>query len=126
MEMLLELVLWLVVEVFGAILLELGLEAFKAASGRRSRHPALAAFGYLLFGAAAGAASVWLVPQHIFPRGRRPDLSVLVAPLVGGIVMHGWGEFRRARGHDTSNLATFYGGAALLLGYSLVRLLLAR
>jgi hypothetical protein len=40
--------------------------------------------------------------------------------------MHAWGEYRRAGGHGTTNLATFLGGAALLFGYSLVRFLWAR
>lgn len=123
MEFLVEIVAYLLIEVFGEILLELGLEAFKAATGRKNRHPALAAIGYFAFGAAAGALSLWLIPDHVFPRSARTGLSLLLAPLAGGAVMHAWGRFRRGRGHATSNLATFLGGASLLFGYALVRLL---
>ena len=126
MEILVELVVQLVLEVFGEILLEFGLEAFKGAFGRQNRSPRVATLGYLCLGAAIGVLSLWLLPERMLRPGPIPGLSVVIVPLIGGVVMHLWGSFRRSRGHSTTNLATFYGGAALLLSYCLVRVLWAR
>ena len=126
MQFLFEILIQLVAEIFGEILLELGMAAFKDAFGRENRSPVLAAFGYLVLGAVAGGVSLWLYPERFLRPAIVPGLSVLVAPLAGGAVMHAWGEFRGARGHATTNLATFWGGAALLFSYSLARVLWAR
>ena len=125
MEILLGLLLQLVFEVFGEILLELGLGAFKAVFERENRDPVVASLGYFLLGGALGGLSLWLFPGRFLRPGPIPGLSLVIAPLAGGTTMHLWGKYRRVRGHSTTNLATFHCGAALLFSYSLVRLLWA-
>lgn len=130
----LELLLQLFLEVFGELLLELGLSAFKGAAGRRNHHPLVACCGYLVLGALLGALSLWYWPARLLAPLRLPGLgvvmppglSVLVAPLVGGSVLHVWGRWRRSQGHATTNLATFWGAASLLFAYALVRVLWSR
>jgi hypothetical protein len=122
---LLEPILMFVLELFGEILLEglfeLGLEGVKQARGRENRHPLVASLGYLLLGAAIGVLWVWLVPGRIL-RGRAlQGASLVLGPLFAGVVMEAWGRSRRAAGHATTNLATWYGGAAFALGIAVVR-----
>lgn len=111
----------LVLEVFGEALLEVGLSGLKEALGRTNRNPSLAAVGYLILGALVGGLSVWLWPQRLFRNAPVPGLSLLLSPLAGGAAMEAWGRYRRAGGHETTNLATFLGGAAFALAYALVR-----
>ena len=126
MEVLFELLGYLLLDVFGELLLELGIGAFQNAFGRPNRNPVVAAFGYLTLGAAIGGVSLWLHAERLLPRGSTPGFSLVIAPLIGGAAMHVWGRYRRSHGHTTTNLATFQGGAALLFGCALVRVLWAR
>jgi hypothetical protein len=126
MEILFELLGYLLLDVLGEVLLELGIGAFQNTFHRENRSPAVATVGYLIVGAAIGGLSLWVHPARFLQRGTTPGFSLVVAPLVGGAAMHAWGHFRRRGGHPTTNLATFHGGAALLFGCALVRLLWAR
>lgn len=115
--LLLELVVDLVVE----ILLEVGLTVVKETLGRSNRRPFTAAVGYFVLGAVVGALSTAVWPGRVTRRGLLPGFSLLAAPLALGGVMEAWGRWRRDRGHGTTNLATFYGGAAFAFGVALVR-----
>ncbi len=129
MEILAEIVLALLqlfLEIFAEALLELGLSGLKEALGRANRNPLLAALGYLVVGGMVGGISIWLWPERLLRGGPVPGLSLLVSPLAGGAAMEAWGRFRRGRGHETTNLATFLGGAAFALGYAVVRLMWVR
>jgi hypothetical protein len=122
---LLEFLLQLLLEVFGEVLLELGIGVFKSVFERQNREPVIAAVGYLLLGAVLGALSLWILPERLLRPAQIPGLSLVIAPLAGGVAMHLWGKYRRSHGHSTTNLATFHCGAALLFSYALVRFLWA-
>lgn len=107
------------------VLWELGSSSYKATHGRPNHHPLIAAIGYFLVGAALGAASLLIWADRFFEPGAIPGLSLLLSPLGAGVAMHAWGAYRRTRGHVTTNLATFLGGAAFALGTALVRFLWA-
>jgi hypothetical protein len=47
--------------------------------------------------------------------------SLVVAPLIIGLVMQFYGTQRAARGHSRSYFATFWGGALFALGMAAVR-----
>ena len=51
----------------------------------------------------------------------RVRLSLLLAPLVTGVIMDRYGEWRYQRGGDPSFLGTFFGGALFALGLAAVR-----
>jgi hypothetical protein len=51
-------------------------------------------------------------------------LSLVLAPLATGLVMHLYGRWRRGRGHDTTYLATFWGGSLLAFAMALTRFLM--
>jgi hypothetical protein len=126
MELLLELFLELFGEAIVQILMEAGLATAQEAAGRENRSPALATIGYLMFGAVLGGLSMLLLPTRLFGVSPATGISLVVSPLVMGIVMQLWGGLRRAQGHRTTNLATFHGGAAFALGVALVRFFWAR
>jgi len=81
----------------------------------------LAALGYLLLGAVLGAFLAWALPRRFLPFTGIPGLSLLLSPLGAGLLMEWWGRRRRAGGHSTTNLATWYGGAAFAFGAALAR-----
>ena len=108
-------------EIFGEILLELGIGAFKAAFERPGRSPIFATVGYLLLGLLLGGLSCLLMPYRVTREMAVPGLSLVVSPLLAGLVMHSWGQYRRRRGRVTTGLATFYGGGAFALGVALAR-----
>ena len=107
------------------VLWELGSSSYKATYGRPNHHPIIAAIGYFLVGAAVGAVSLLAWSERFFEPGPIPGLSLLLSPICAGVAMHVWGAYRRTRGHVTTNLATFLGGAAFAPGTALVRFLWA-
>jgi hypothetical protein len=119
----------LIVEIVGQglleILWELASSTYKSTYGRPNHHPAIAAVGYFAVGAALGGLSLLVWPERLFPPGPIPGLSLVLSPSVAGAAMHALGAYRRTRGHVTTNLATFPGGAAFALGTALVRFLWA-
>jgi hypothetical protein len=88
--------------------------------------PLLATLGFILLGSVAGLASAAMIPERLTPVVLMPGLSLLLAPLGTGTFMHLYGRWRQERGHDISNLATFWGGATMALGMALIRYILVR
>jgi hypothetical protein len=119
--------LQLIIEFLGQglleVLWELASSTYKVTYGRPNHHPAIAASGYCFVGAALGGLSLLVRPDRVVPTGPIRGLSLVLSPLVAGVAMHAWGTYRRARGHVTTNLATFLGGASFALGTALVRFL---
>lgn len=130
MEALLELLLMIILEVFSEIAFgvvgDFLLSSVRNALGfeEERRHPGLAAFGFVLLGSAAGALSAFLMPDRLTPLMPVPGLSLVIAPAITGIAMHLYGRWRRGRGHDTSYLATFWGGALTAFTIAATRFLI--
>ena len=122
---LLELVVQALLEGVLGVLWDLASSTYKATYGRENHDPIVAAIGYSLLGALLGGASLFIWPDRIFEAGPIPGVSLLVSPLGAGLAMHAWGSYRRNRGHVTTNLATFLGGAAFAIGTALVRFIWA-
>lgn len=109
-------------QVIGEILIEFGLGSVGESSRERSRaHPVLAGVGVLLLGAVAGAITRFIWPARIFQPGPVRGLSLLVSPLITGVVMERYGEWREGKGAPRSYIATFWGGALFAFGMALVR-----
>lgn len=88
--------------------------------------PMMAALGFILLGSVAGVVSAAMMPERMTPVVLMPGLSLILAPLGTGAAMHVYGRWRQGRGHDTSYLATFWGGALMAFTTALVRYLLVR
>jgi len=85
--------LWeIVLQGAGDLLVELGYASLRESTRERSRaHPVLAGFGVLLFGALAGAITRIVWPGRILDPGSFRGASLILSPLVNGIVMNRWG-----------------------------------
>lgn len=120
-----EFLLELLIEVVGGSLFELLAWAIfeglpQLASGRRGRL-LLSTTAQLIVGMAAGVVSVVVFTTRLTPRSPMPGISLLLAPLGIGVVMHALGELwpddRRPA------LFTFKGGAIFAFGMAVVRFL---
>ena len=128
-----DVILELVLEVVGELLVQGGVELLIDGAGRsvrkrrgppQPRPVAVRVLGVLLLGAGLGALFTLVVPARILPVSAVPGLSLVLSPLACGALMHFYGRWRRARGGDTTIVATFLGGAAFAFGMALVRWLM--
>lgn len=118
--MLLELIL----EVIAETAFALGREGLAQTMRKgHTAHPVLAGFSYALIGALAGGLSLLILPQRLLPVGGLKGASLGLAPLVTGLLMKTYGDFRRQRGHTTTGIATFWGGAIFAFAMAVVRFL---
>ena len=83
----------------------------------------LAGLGVLISGAAAGVLTSFLLPMRIVRPGPIPGLSLLFSPLISGLVMERYGQWRETRREERSFIATFWGGALFAFSMALVRFL---
>ena len=115
------------------VLLQLGGEAVIEGAWRllgepfrqRGRaHPVVAGIGLVLIGGAMGWI-LWLaVPARLVTSGGIPGASLVLSPMLAGLVMHYYGRWRESRGAAVSYTATFWGGALFAFGMASARFLL--
>ena len=84
--------------------------------------PFAALLGFILLGAFFGGLSGLAIPHRIVRAPPIPGMSVLVAPVVTGALMHAYGRWRRQSGRETSWLTTFSGGVIFAFAFAIVRL----
>jgi hypothetical protein len=120
-------ILWFLVqialEIAGDLILDVGAAVFESLEPS-ARNALAGAFLCLVAGAALGLLSGILLPHRLLPSPRTEGISLVVSPLFSGFAMYAWGSFRRDRGHATSVLASFHGGAAFALGAAIGRFVL--
>jgi len=90
---------------------------------RPPANPFLAALGYALIGSLVGFGSALVIPYRLLPPGGVRGASLLLSPLVTGLLMRAYGAFRRRRDLPATNLATFWGGATFAFFMALARFL---
>lgn len=109
-------------QVVGEILLEFGVTSARESLQQRTKaHPVLAGLGVFLLGGIAGLITRLIWPSGVFQPGPVSGLSLLMSPLVTGMIMDRYGEWRESRGSSRSFIATFWGGALFAFGMALVR-----
>lgn len=120
-------------ELVGEFFLQLLLEALAEAglhTLRRDDNPAprpwLAALGYALFGALAGAISLWLLPQHLVRDVMLRAVNVIVTPVGAGLAMCVLGTWRMQRGDTLLRIDRFAYGYLFALALALVRFFFAQ
>jgi hypothetical protein len=112
------------VEIVGQVLIEFGYASLGEPFRRRTRaHPVFAAAGIVLLGGLAGAILSFLWPIRLFGPAPLRGASLFVSPLLAGVVMDRFGQWRERRGKPRSYLATFWGGALFAFTMALVRFL---
>jgi hypothetical protein len=89
-------------------------------------HPIMAGATLLLVGAGLGAASWWVWPHRLVRSGPFPGISLILSPLVNGLLADAFGTLRENHGHPRTALATLWGGALFAFGMAGVRFWLLR
>jgi hypothetical protein len=124
-ELIFELLFEILFEVLTEIALAQGWESLRHSLLRqRSSNPILAGIGFVIVGAVLGFITTLIFPERIFPEPPLKVISLIVSPIAVGFAMHFFGSWRRRRGHDTSYLATFWGGALFAFALTFVRFIL--
>jgi len=121
LEILLPAIWEILLQIVMELLFELGFESIRESMRRRRRaHPVVALVGAALFGGVAGLVTSLLWPTRIIQTAAVPGASLLLSPLLTGLVMDQYGRWLKGNG---SYLATFSGGALFAFGMALVRFL---
>ena len=122
LDALLELLFEFITEFVFQMLMELGLECV---AGFFRRHTTLGTVLGLIFipllGAIIGLYLSNMIPERILPKPAVPGISLFLSPLVAGLLMKQFGDWRRSRGHESTIIATFWGGALFAFSMALVR-----
>jgi hypothetical protein len=111
----------MVLQIVGEALFELGIRGVREAFKRPPPSPALAAVGYVILGAIAGAISLWLFPNLFIAPAWARWVNLLLTPVAAGAAMAGLGRLRRRKGQDLVRLDTFAYGFLFALAMAAVR-----
>lgn len=113
-----EIVLQIIFEALG----ELGVRSVQERFRRpKPIHPVLAATGYAIFGAIAGAISLWLFPVLFIASEWLRIANLIVTPVAAGSAMGAIGAWRRRRDEELIRLDRFSYGFIFALAMALVR-----
>ncbi len=124
-----ELFFELLFEIFGELLLQLLLELLFEL-GLRSLHqpfkktpnPLHGGIGYALFGAMAGATSLWWFPNLFIGSHAGRIANLIVTPILSGVAMAALGAWRRRRDQRLILLDRFAYAFIFAMAMALVRL----
>jgi hypothetical protein len=123
-------IVWWIVQFLGELLLQAFGELIAELIGRGVKepfrrpepiHPWLAAIGYGIFGAIAGAISLWVLPSLFISAQWLRIVNLIVTPLVAGLMMERLGAWREMKDQETIRLDTFTYGFVFALSMALVR-----
>ena len=92
----------------------------------REINPVLAALGYVMLGMARGGVSVFLFPHPLIHPSRIHGISLLVSPVLTGLVMSRIGAALRRYGKHPTQIESFEYGFAFAFGMALVRYLVVK
>jgi hypothetical protein len=120
-EALIQIVGELFIQIFGEVLVELGMQSLQAPF-RKQASPWLAAPGYAILGALAGLSSLWFLPHHLTPAGGWRIVNLIATPIIAGACMALIGGWRSRRGQTLVRLDKFSYGFLFALAWALVRL----
>ena len=98
-------------------------EIFKTSE---ARSPVFAFFGYILVGLLTGGLSLLFLPHRIIQHSRIPGASLIVSPLITGLMMSATGSFLRKRNKRVTRIESFGYGFAFAFGVALIRFLWAK
>lgn len=90
------------------------------------RDPVLAACGYLLLGLITGGLSLLFLPYRLIRHSRIPGASLILSPLITGLMMALTGKIRRRREKTVTRIESFGYGFAFALGVAAVRFFWAK
>lgn len=103
------------------LLFELGLRSLQQPF-KKTPNPLLAGIGYALFGAIAGALSLWWFPNLFITSHAGRIANLIVTPVLSGLAMAALGAWRRRRDQPTILLDRFAYAFIFAMAMALVRL----
>jgi hypothetical protein len=109
------------IESASAALVDLAVRAFTRVFPTSHPRPEFAVVGYGLLGALAGQVSVFLFPHAMVHPSRFRGVSVLISPVITGLVMAFAGILLRRRGKKITGIESFAYGFSFAFGMALVR-----
>jgi hypothetical protein len=89
----------------------------------RAPNPVRRFLGYGFLGSVAGGLSLFLLPHPLIHPSRFHGISLLISPIVTGVVMSFIGSTLRRHGKTVVPIESFWYGFAFALGMALVRYL---
>ena len=114
-------------ELAAAALLDLLLRAIGSLFNKfETSSPVRASSIYALLGALSGVLSVLIFPHPLFHPSRIHGISLLISPVIAGLLMALLGSTLRKRGKKVVRLESFGYGFAFAFGMALIRLIYAR
>jgi len=132
MELVLEAVLWVLLELLfqlaAEVLISLGFASIaESVIGQRDEpHWAMAPLGCILAGGITGLIVTLIYPHHVSPTVSLPYFAIVILPLLVGATVFWLGSRAEAAGRRRPILATFWGGVLFGLGLSVTRFLILR
>jgi hypothetical protein len=116
----------LLFELFVEAMVALVLRSLRNLFSDATLNPILAYVFYLSLGCAFGGASLLLFPHPIFHPSRLHGISLLVSPIVTGLVMAQVGALLRRKGKESVQIESFGYGFTFALGLAIIRLIYVR
>jgi hypothetical protein len=92
----------------------------------KARSPIAAAIGYFFLGLVFGVLSILVAPHPLVRPSKIHGLSLLISPLITGLIMSQIGVWIRRRDIRTVRIESFAYGAIFALGVATVRFLWLR
>ena len=120
LEFLFQIIGEIVLQIVFEALAELGLHSL-AEPFRRPPNPWLAAFGYVLFGAAAGGLSLLAFPSHFVSSHSLRIANLIITPIAVGLLMCAMGAWRARREEPLLRIDRFTYGYLFAASLALVR-----
>jgi hypothetical protein len=118
---LLQFVLEILAQVAFEFLAEFGVRSLAEPFRRpKPASPIMAAIGYLIYGAIAGALSLLLPKMFVIAKSLRVA-NLVITPIACGLMMAWFGKFREQKGAETIRLDTFMYGYLFALSMAVVR-----
>lgn len=127
--------LWALLSAFSELLFEAFLEVVVAATAdllvrafrnlfaeTNAINPILAAIVYLLIGGVLGGASLHFFPRPMFHPSRFHGISLVLSPVITGLVMLRVGVLLRRNGKESVRIESFGYGFTFALGMAIIRL----
>jgi hypothetical protein len=117
----LQLLAELLMQALAELGVELGLRSIREPFRKRVVNPVLAGLGYFLVGAGVGGLSLLIFPSSFVAGQAARIISLVVTPLLAGVLMGALGAWRRRREQELIRMDRFGYAFAFALGMALVR-----
>jgi hypothetical protein len=117
-EILVEVFFWVAFEAILGLLVRSARNVF---SPSNAIDPITAAFIYLFLGIGSGVVSVFLFPRHLIHPSSIHGMSLVLSPVITGLVMSQVGALLRRSGKRVVRIESFTYGFAFAFGLALIR-----